>query len=572
MRVPKRTSMALSNAGLMPRSVLSASLVILVTAGMAFRSVRSDEPKKSPIHFSFRAIPFFLDSSESPQRHAPETMAGGVAVFDYDNDGNLDIFFTNGADINTLQKSSPKYYNRLFRNNGDGTFTDVTEKAGLAGTGYDTGVAVGDYDNDGYEDIFVAGVYRNTLYHNNGDGTFTDVTEKAGLAQPDKEYGPLWSVGAGWVDVNNDGLLDLFVVNYLKWDGTKEPPCTFEGKPEYCHPKYYKELPNQLFLNQGNGKFADISASSGIRSHLGKGMAVGIADYDGDGLPDLFVSNDKLFNFLFHNKGKGKFEELGFEAGVALPEHGNLISGMGVDFRDFNNDGYPDIAVVALDMETFPLYQNDRKGAFVEVTGKSGMSQLSNPMAGYSVNIADFDNDGWKDIFVSRGDVQSPAMAARRHIDQPNTVFRNVAGGKWSALTEEAGFAAVPAKRHRGSAFGDFNHDGKLDLVVTALSAPAEIWMNDSPAENHWLEISLEGTKSNRDGIGAKVRISAGGQSQFNHATTATGYASSSAGPVHFGLGAAKVVDEIEIRWPSGTIQRLKNVSADQIFHAKEPN
>ena len=564
--------MALFDARLMPRCVPFASLVILATTGLVFQSVQSDEAKKGPIHFSFRPIPFSLDSSETPQRHAPETMAGGVAVFDYNNDGNLDIFFTNGADINTLQKSSPKYYNRLFRNNGDGTFTDVTEKAGLAGTGYDTGVAIGDYDNDGYEDIFVAGVYRNTLYHNNGDGTFTDVTEKAGLAQPDKEYGPLWSIGAGWVDVNNDGLLDLFVVNYLKWDGSKEPPCTFEGRPEYCHPKYYKELPNQLFMNQGNGKFVDISVSSGIRSHLGKGMAVGIADYDGDGLPDLFVSNDKLFNFLFHNKGNGKFEEVGFEAGVALPEHGNLISGMGVDFRDLNNDGHPDIALVALDGETFPVYQNDGKSGFLEITAKSGMSLLSNPMAGYSVNVADFDNDGWKDLFVSRGDVQSPAMAARRHIEQPNTVFRNVPGGKWSALTEEAGFAAVPAKRHRGSAFGDFNHDGKLDLVVTALSAPAEIWMNDSTGENHWLELSLQGTKSNRDAIGAKIRISAGGQLQFNHVTTASGYASSSAGPVHFGLGAAKVVDELEIRWPSSTIQKLKNLPADQIVHVKEPN
>jgi len=230
-------------------------------------------------------------------------MAGGVAVFDYDNDGNLDIFFTNGADISSLKKNSPKYWNRLFRNNGDGTFTDVTEKAGLAGTGYDTGVAIGDYDNDGYEDIFVAGVHRNTLYRNNGDGTFTDVTEKTGLAQPDKQYGPLWSVGAAWVDVNNDGLLDLFVINYMSWDVNKEPDCKFNGQPEYCHPKLYKELPNQLFLNNGDGTFTDISAKSGIRSHLGKGMGVGIADYDDDGLPDIFVANDKLFNFLFTTKG-----------------------------------------------------------------------------------------------------------------------------------------------------------------------------------------------------------------------------------------------------------------------------
>src|SRR5580693_3438460 len=410
--------------------VLSALVVLLAAVGLTFKPPASAQLNKVPIHFSFRPIPFSLDSSETYEKHAPETMAGGVAVFDYNNDGNLDIFFANGADIVTLQKSSPKYWNRLFRNNGDGTFTDVTERAGLAGTGYDVGVAIGDYDNDGYEDIFVAGVHRNTLYHNNGNGTFTDVAEKAGLAQPDKQYGPLWSVGAAWVDVNNDGLLDLFVVNYMSWDVNKEPDCKWEGKPEYCHPKLYKPLPNQLFLNNGNGTFTDVSAKSGIRAHLGKGMGVGVADYDGDGLPDIFVANDKLFNFMFHNKGNTRFEEVAFETGVALPEQGNVISGMGADFRDLNNDGLPDITLVALDNETFPVYQNDGKGGFAEVTAKSGMTLLSRPMSGYSIHIADFDNDGWKDIFVSRGDVQSPAMAERRHIDQPNTVFRNIPRGK----------------------------------------------------------------------------------------------------------------------------------------------
>jgi hypothetical protein len=536
-----------------------------------FSQSQPQEHGKGPIHFSYRPITFSLDSCETQERHAPETMAGGVAVFDYDNDGNLDIFFTNGADISTLKKDSPKYWNRLFHNNGDGTFTDVTEKSGLKGSGYDTGVAVGDYDNGGYPDLFVSGVYRNTLYHNNGDGTFTDVTEKAGLARLDKEYGPLWSIGAAWVDVNNDGLLDLFVVNYLKWDVHNEPPCSFEGKPEYCHPKYYKETPNQLFLSKGDGTFADISAQSGIRAPLGKGMSAGIADYDGDGLADIFVTNDKLFNFLFHNKGNARFEEVGFEAGVALPEHGNLISGMGLDFRDLNNDGFPDIVLVALAGETFPLYQNNGKSGFSEITGKSGMGLLSHPMAGYSPNIADFDNDGWKDIFVSRGDVQSPAMARRSVIDQPNTVFRNLAGEKWSALTEEAGFTAQPPRRHRGSAYGDFNHDGKLDLVVTALSAPAELWINDSPDSRHWLELALQGTKSNRSGIGAKIRITAEGRSQFDYYSTASGYVSSSAGPMHFGLGSAKTVDEIEIRWPSGTKQVLKNVAADRIVHVVEP-
>jgi len=498
-------------------------------------------------------------------------MAGGVAVFDFDRDGNPDVFFTNGANIDTLRKDSPKYWNRLFRNNGDGTFTDVTEEAGLKGTGFDVGVAIGDYDNDGYDDVFVGGVYRNTLYHNNGDGTFIDVTEKAGLAQPDKQFGALWSVGAAWVDVNNDGLLDLFVVNYLSWNGKKEPDCKFNGKPEYCHPKFYKELPSQLFLNRGNGKFEDISEKAGIRSHTGKGMGVAVADYDGDGLTDIFVANDKLFNFLFHNKGNNKFDEVAFESGVALPEHGNLISGMGTDFRDLNNDGFPDIAIAALQNETFPIYQNTGKGGFTEITARSGMTTLSNPMSGYSVNIADFDNDGWKDVFVSRGDVASPNMASRILVDQNNTVFRNLANGKWDALTAEAGFAQQPPRRHRGAAVADFNRDGKLDVVVTALSAPAEIWINDSPGNTHWLEVSLQGTKSNRDGIGTKIKVSAGGKTQFNHMTTASGYASSSAGPVHFGLGDAKMADEVEVRWPSGVVQTLKNVPADQVLQLKEP-
>jgi hypothetical protein len=529
------------------------------------------DDSNAPIHFSFRTIPFSLDSDETLERHAPETMAGGVAVFDYDNDGDPDIFFTNGADIHTLKKTSPKYWNRLFHNNGDGTFTDVTEKAGVAGVGYDTGVAIADYDNDGHEDIFVGGVYRNTLYHNNGDGTFTDVTDKAGLAHLDKQYGPLWSVGGAWVDVNNDGLLDLFVVNYLSWNVDHEPPCSYKGKPEYCHPKFYQPTPNQLFLNKGNGRFEDVSERAGIRQHPGKGMGVGVADYDGDGLPDIFVANDKLFNVLFHNRGNGRFEENAFETGVALPENGNLISGMGVDFQDLNNDGYPDVITVALANETFPVFQNKGKGGFTEVTAHSGMTLLSDPMSGYSPNSGDFDNDGWKDIFVSRGDVGSPNLSDRSQVDQPNTVFRNPGNGKWTALTGEAGFTAQPPRRHRGSAIGDFNHDGRLDVVVTALSAPAEIWMNDSPGDNHWLEIALQGTKSNRDGIGARIKLTVEDKSQFYYVSSASGYASSSASPVHFGLGAAKTAGEIEIRWPSGSRQVVKGIPANQILRIKEP-
>ena len=526
---------------------------------------------ESPIQFTYQPVDFKLDSDESPERHAPETMAGGVALFDYNNDGKLDIFFTNGADLSTLHKNSPKYYNRLLENDGHGHFTDVTEKAGLAGTGFDIGVAIGDYDNDGYEDIFVAGVYRNTLYHNNGDGTFSDVTAKAGLNKPDAEYGPLWSVAAAWVDVNNDGLLDLVVINYLKWDFNHEPPCESYGHREYCHPKMYKPTPNQLFINNGDGTFRDGSVEAGFRSHPGKGMGVAAADSTLSGRMDLMVPNDKMMNSFFRNKGRGQFEEKAFDANVALREDGTFISGMGVDFRDLDNDGYPDLVLVALDGETFPIYRNKRDGSFVEVTRESGMMKLTLPMAGYSPIIADFDNDGWKDIFVTRGHVQSLLAAPNLVVEQPNTVFRNLGGMKFSALTQESGLTAQPPARHRGSAVGDLNGDGRLDVVVTAISAPAEIWMNRSPGNNHWLEFKLQGTKSNRDGIGARIKVVTKSGTQYNHMTTSAGYASSSAGPVHFGIGANRSADLAEIRWPSGIVQQLHDVTCDRVVTVKEP-
>ena len=537
-------------------------------------SAQTSAPEKStsPIHFSYQPIAFRLDNSETDLAHAPETMAGGVAIFDYNNDGKLDIFFTNGANINTLQKDSPKYSNRLFENDGQGHFTDVTAKAGLGGTGFDMGVAIGDYDNDGYEDIFVAGVYHNTLYHNNGNGTFTDVSAKAGFNKPDPEFGPLWSVAAAWVDANNDGLLDLVVINYLKWDAKTEPDCEVYGHRDYCHPKMYKPTPSQLYLNNGDGTFRDASVESGLRAHPGKGMGAATADFNLSGKTDFFVTNDKLVNFFFRNKGNGKFDEVAFETNTALREDGVFISGMGVDANDLDNDGYPDIVLVALDKETFPIFRNTGKGDFVEATESSGMTKLSMPMAGYSPNIADFDNDGWKDIFVSRGHVQSMKSQPRIEVEQPNTVFRNLGGMKFSALTQAAGFSALAPSRHRGSAVGDLNGDGKLDVAVTALDAPAEVWINDSPAKNHWLELKLQGTKSNRDGIGARVKVVTKSGAQYNQMYTSAGYASSSAGPVHFGLGSDHSVELVEIHWPSGIVQQLKNIAADRIVVVEEPS
>ena len=545
------------------------TVAVLLAAVWVAASSRDTE---TPIHFVYRPIDFKLDSCETPERHAPETMAGGVAVFDYNNDGYLDVFFTNGADIRTLKKTSAKYSDRLFENDGKGNFKDVTEKAGLAGVGFDNAVAIGDYDNDGYEDIFVGGVHGNRLYHNNGDGTFTDVTAKAGLNKPDSQYGPLWCVGAAWVDVNNDGLLDLFVVNYLAWDINTERPCeAAPGRFDYCHPKFYKPTPNQLFLNNGDGTFRDVSEESGIRAYPGKGMGVGVADYDLDGLTDIFVTNDKMNNSFFHNKGGVRFEEIAFESGVAMAENGQFISGMGVDFRDLDNDGYPDIFFVALDGETFPLFRNLAGRGFSDITDASGLGRPSLRMGGYSPTIADFDNDGWKDIFVTRGHVQSLDYAPRAQVAQPNTVFRNLGGNKFQPLTAEAGLSAQPPSRHRGSAVGGLNGDGRLDIVVSAISAPAEIWINDSPGGNHWLEFRLEGTKSNRDGIGARIKVEAGGTIQYNQVSFVAGYASSSAGPTHFGLGPNKSADSVEIRWPSGITQELKNVPADQIVKVKEP-
>lgn len=520
-------------------------------------------------------VKFIADSCPTPNKNQPETMVAGIALFDYNGDGNLDIYFTNGADIPSLEKTGEKYKNRLFRNNGDGTFTDVTDTARVAGKGYGMGVAVGDYDNDGRPDIFLANVTANQLLHNNGDGTFTDVTEKAGVAGGVLNGKKMWSVAAGWFDYNNDGLLDLFVSNYCVWGVNKNPECMDPAGRirSYCHPKHYRPLPNTLYRNNGDGTFTDVSNETGLAGRYGKGMGVVFADYDGDGFMDVFVANDTMPNQLFHNIGGKRFEEVALEVGVAYDEGGTALSGMGAEFRDLDNDGRPDIWHSAVEHETFPLYMNKGKGLFVNTTARSGLARPTYDMSGWSNGVADFDNDGWKDLFVARSNVlDNIKQLVDREYAETNTVFRNLGNGTFADVSADAGQDFQKPGAHRGAAFGDLDNDGRIDAVVSALGSPAKIFHNISQNENHWILLNLVGTKSNRMAIGAQIRITGeDGLKQWNQVTTSTGYAASSDPRVHFGLGKAARIAEMEIRWPSGIRQVLKEVAADRIVTIEEP-
>jgi hypothetical protein len=533
---------------------------------------------EGPIRFEEIAqragLKYITATGNTENKNQPQTMVAGVALFDYDGDGYLDVYLVGGGAIPSLQKETPAYWNRLFHNNHDGTFTDVTEKAGLAGAGYGSGVAIGDYDNDGRPDVFLANVTGNQLFHNNGDGTFTDVTAKAGLGGALLNGKKMWSAGAGWFDYNNDGLLDLFVVNYCVWEVNKDPYCRVkEGVRAFCHPKNYSSLHNTIYRNNGDGTFTDVSTDLGIAQQFGKGMSVTFADYDGDGYLDAFVANDTTQNFLFHNlKGK-KFEEVALPAGVGYAPDGVARSGMGADFRDVNNDGKPDIWHTAVEHEEFPLWINDGNGEFEDATSPSGLRE-TNEMSGWGAGMMDFDNDGWKDLFVARSNVMDNISLQNpgRHYEEPNTIFRNIGNGKFQDVSSSVGPDFQVEAAHRGVAFGDLDNDGRIDMVVSVLNGPAELFHNISETGNHWILLKLVGTKSNRMGIGAQIHITAAdGKQQWNEVTTSVGYASSSDSRVHFGLGKNQKIKEMEIRWPSGIKQVLKDVTVDQILTIEEP-
>jgi hypothetical protein len=515
-------------------------------------------------------INFQLKNSISPQRYSIETMMGGVAVFDYNNDGLLDIFFTNGASIPSLEKSDPSYYNRLYRNNGDGTFTDVTEQAGVKGVGYSMGVAAGDYDNDGFVDLYVVGVNRNQLLHNNGNGTFTDVTDKAGVAGMVPKLGKAWAVAAGWFDYNNDGLLDLLVINYLDYNIANCKLCSIDDVRTYCAPGNFAGTPNILYRNNGDGTFTDVSEVSHIGQYVGKGMGLAFADYDNDGFTDVFISNDTFPNFLLHNNGDGTFKEVAVEAGVAYTSNGNVVAGMGAEFRDLNNDGLPDIFHTAMFGDTFPLYKNTG-GQFDDITATSGITAFSRRLTAWSTGAFDFDNDGYKDLFTGNAAILDNEMEVlHRPSRLPNSLLRNNGDFTFTDVSSGAGSSFLTAKAHRGAAFGDLNNDGKIDIVVTALNDKPQLFMNRTSNDNHWLILKLVGTKDNRDGLGIRIKVTTAEGVQYNQATTAVGYSSSSDKRVHFGLGKATVADKIELSWPTGIKQVLTNVKADQILTVVE--
>ncbi len=516
-------------------------------------------------------IDFVLNNGTTEDKPMPDSTLGGVALLDCDQDGLLDIYFTNGARFPDFQKADPSFYNRLYRNLGSRAFEDVTERAGVASSGYSMGVAVADYDNDGRADFFVAGVDRNVLYRNLSACRFEDVTVRAGVAAgefPDKP----WSVAAAWLDYDNDGQLDLFVVNYLDWTWENNQVCGDPGRRLSCAPAHYKGLPNALYRNLGDGTFEDVSGTTGIGAHVGKGMSAAAADYDGDGFQDIFVTNDSVRNFLFRNLGGERFEEVGVQSGVAFTGDGIPVSSMGVDFRDLDGDGLSDVTITALSNETFPLFLGRPEKGFVDATYTSKIGLESFTMSGWSVGAFDFDNDGDKDIFTANSHV-SENVELYRSISYrlPNAVFQNLGDGTYKDAALGAGPAMQTAAAHRGAAFGDIDNDGRVDVAVSAIASEASILFNESEGGN-WLVLDLEGIASNRSGIGATVKLTEeSGRVQHNHATTAVGYASASDSRVHFGLGDGVQVRQIEIRWPSGKVQTLADLATGQVLTVSEP-
>jgi len=512
-------------------------------------------------------------ASHTSRKYLIETMGSGVALFDYDNDGRLDIFIVNGASLSDPapqraipQKSGPSDWNRLYHQRPDGTFEDITEKAGLQGEGYGMGVAVGDYDNDGYEDLYVTAFGGNKLYHNNRNRTFTDVTDRAGVR------GMGWSTSAAWVDLDNDGLLDLVVLRYLDWNfddiwcGEHR-----EGYRSYCTPDVFHPITPLVFHNDGNGHFTEISHNIGM-DEPGKGLGIAIADYDRDGRIDICVANDSMPEFLYHNQANGRFKEVGLSAGIAVDGEGHSFAGMGIDFSDYNNDGLPDLLITDLADQMYALYRNNGDGTFAYETYSSGLGRITRTHSGWGFRFFDYDNDGYKDLLIAQGhDLDNIQLTfPNLRYREPMLLARNTGHG-FVDVSKDAGSIFAEPWVGRGLAVGDIDNDGRLDAVITTNEGPAYVLRNDTATPNHWLTLELIGHKSNRDAIGAEVKLVTPQGIQFATVTTAASYLSSSDKRVHFGLGRNVMAPRIEIRWPSGVHQILENVKSDQNLRVDEP-
>ncbi len=518
-------------------------------------------------------------ASHSSHKYLLETMGSGVAVFDYDNDGLLDLFMVNGAPLDdpmpkgaVPQKRSPKDWNRLYHQLKDGSFEDVTERAGLQGVGYGMGVAVGDFDNDGNDDLYVTGYGGNHLYRNNGNGTFTDVTEKAGVGG-DKTPGNSWSTSAAWVDLDADGRLDLVVLRYVHWDWD-DVWCGEhrEGYRAYCHPDVFPAIAPLVYHNNGDGTFTEVAAKMGMDTP-GKGLGIAIADFDRDGKIDLAIANDSMPEFLYRNKGDGTFEETGLTAEIAVDGDGRTYAGMGIDFQDYNNDGLPDLVITNLANQKYALYRNNGDGSFTYDTYVAGLAPMTLLHSGWGIHFIDYDNDGLKDLLIAQGhDLDTVELNyPQLHYKEPLLLARNVGGGRFLDVSAQSGSVFTQKWVGRGMAVGDLDNDGRLDAVVTTNGGPAYVLRNETPTNNHWLTLLLVGHKSNRDAIGAEIKLTTRHGSQFWTVSTAGSYLSSNDKRAHFGLGEDESAQSIEIRWPSGVRQTLHEVKGDRVLRVEEP-